>query len=366
MTNDFFTDPALRPIAEKVAADERLSFDDGLTLNNTHDILGLGRLANVVRERINGKEAFYINNRHINHTNICVNECRFCAFKKKEGDDGAYFMDVDTVMKKTHEWDGEHFTEFHIVGGLHPDMPYDYYREIVRRLHDDFPTVHIQAWTAVEINWFAKLTGWSHTTVLEDMKSVGLGSLPGGGAEIFNETVRAKICPDEDKVDSAGWLAVHQAAHRVGVRSNATMLYGHIEKPEHRVDHLIRLREAQDETGGFLTFIPLAFHPMNTEYDRIPFTSGQLDLRMIALSRLMLDNFPHIKAFWIMIGEKIAQMALSFGADDMDGTVVEEKITHAAGAQTAQKMAAQKIERLIREAGRIPVERDTVYNLVGA
>ena len=357
-----FTDKALEKIAEKVDVGERLSFDDGLALEASGDFLGVGALANAVREKKSGNDAFYINNRHINHTNICVNTCRFCAFSRKEGDDGAYAMSIAKVMEDAHKHDGENFSEFHIVGGLHPDFPYSYYVEMIKRLHEDFPGTHLQAYTAVEIAYFAEISGKSVEEVLINLKDAGLGSLPGGGAEIFDDKVRRKICPE--KIDADEWLSVHKTAHKIGMNSNATMLYGHIEKPEHRIDHLIRLREAQDESGGFLTFIPLAFHPKNTEYEKISRSSGVMDLKMIAISRLMLDNFDHIKAFWIMIGESVAQLALSFGADDMDGTVVEEKITHAAGAETAELLAKEKIERLIIEAGRVPVERDTVYNMV--
>ncbi len=355
-------DPKLNRIAEKVAAGERLTFEDGLALDRTSDLLALGELANIVRERINGNSAFYINNRHINHTNVCVNSCRFCAFARKEGDDDAYLMQLDKVLAEAHKYDGEDFSEFHIVGGLHPTEPYEYYVEMIRRLNEDFPGVHIQAFTAVEIAYLADISGQTLEETLIDLKKAGLGSLPGGGAEIFADRVRKKICPE--KINAEEWLEVHGAAHNLGLNSNATMLYGHIETDEERVDHLIRLRELQDKTSGFLTFIPLAFHPANTKYENIPKTSGQMDLRMVAMSRLMLDNFPHIKAFWIMIGEKTAQISLSFGADDMDGTVMEEKITHAAGAETTEKLAKKRIERLIEEAGRDPVERDTVYNLV--
>ena len=357
-------DNNLIPIARKVETGERLSFEDGLILDSTPDLLGLGALANIVREKKNGDNAYYISNRHINHTNVCVNSCKFCAFSTKEDDDDAYTMQVADVMEQAHKYDGENFSEFHIVGGLHPTLGYDYYIEMMRRLNEDFPTVHIQAFTAVEIEYFAEISGKSVRDVLQELKDNGLGSLPGGGAEIFAERVRKKICPE--KIDADTWLTVHKTAHEVGLNSNATMLYGHIETAEDRVDHLIRLREAQDITGGFLTFIPLAFHPQNTGYDTLPRTSGQMDIRMIAMSRLMLDNFPHIKAFWIMIGAKVAQLSLAFGADDLDGTVVEEKITHAAGAVTDQGMAKSQLERLIEEAGRIPVERDTVYNIIGA
>ncbi len=355
-------DPDLRPIAEKVEACERLSFEDGLILDATPDLLGLGSMANVVRERLNGDKTYYITNRHINHTNVCVNSCRFCAFSKKEEEAGAYTMELETVLSEAHKYDGEKFSEFHIVGGLHPALPYSYYVDMIARLSDEFPHVHLQAYTAVEIAYFSKISGMTIRQVLVDLKEAGLGSLPGGGAEIFSSRVRKKICPE--KIDAQTWLKTHKTAHEAGLNTNATMLYGHIEAGEDRVDHLIRLREAQDNTGGFLTFIPLAFHPENTKYEDRPRTSGMMDLRMISMARLLLDNFPHIKAFWIMIGEKLAQISLSFGADDLDGTVVEEKITHAAGAKTDQGMARERLEGLIREAGRTPVQRDTVYNIV--
>ncbi|MFW2331970.1 MAG: aminofutalosine synthase MqnE [Nitrospinota bacterium] len=354
----------LRQIYDKVLNSERLSFEDGITLDESNELLAIGMMANYLREKLHADNAYYINNRHINHTNICVNECKFCAFRKSIDDPEGYLMTIDDVMAKAKEWEGESFSEFHIVGGLHPDLGYDYYRGIISSLHTKYPDIHIQGFTAVEIGWFAKIANISYREVLEDLKSVGLGSLPGGGAEIFNESIRSKICPDIDKVSSEEWLTIHKIAHDVGLRSNATMLYGHIETAADRIDHLIRLRAAQDESGGFMTFIPLAFHPKNTKYDSKNFTSGILDLKMIAISRLMLDNIEHIKAFWIMIGEQTAQVALSFGADDMDGTVVEEKITHAAGATTNEELAVEKLESLISEAGRKAVARDTVYNLV--
>lgn len=364
MRMDIITDRALGPIAEKVLGGQRLSGADGMILEGTSDLHGLGALADHVRRARHGSKAYYIDNRHINPTNICVNRCRFCAFRRSESDPDAYSMSLEDVLSKARQWSGERFSEFHIVGGLHPDHGYEYYRAMIGGLSAEWPDVHLQAFTAVEIAWFANLTGWSYEEVLADLKSVGLGSLPGGGAEIFNETIRAKICPDPDKIDSDGWIAVHQAAHRVGLKSNATMLYGHIESPADRIDHLIRLRSAQDQSGGFMTFIPLAFHPLNTEYSSRGYTSGALDLKMISISRLMLDNFDHIKAFWIMIGEKMAQLSLLYGADDIDGAVVEEKITQAAGGRAGQRIAIERLEALIREAGLEPVERDTVYNTI--
>jgi aminodeoxyfutalosine synthase len=356
-------DKRLDIIKSRVENGRRLSFEDGLYLMNSPDLLAVGRMANIVRERKNGDKAYYIINGHINHTNVCVNRCRFCAFSREEGEEGAYTMSLEEVMRKAEECYSDAISEFHIVGGLHPELPYDYYRDIIARLHDRYPDTHLQVFTAVEIDYLSKISGKTIEETLKELKEAGLGSLPGGGAEIFNEDVRRKICPD--KITGGEWLKVMETAHGLGIRSNATMLYGHIEKPEHRIEHLIKLRELQDRTGGFMAFIPLAFHPLNTAMDRIHFTTGQMDIRILALSRLMLDNFDHIKAFWIMISPEISQLSLSFGVDDVDGTVIEERITNAAGAQSGQAMAVDELERLIREAGRIPVRRDTLYNELG-
>ena len=359
---------SLKKIEEKVNNNQRLSFEDGVALFNSPDLLTIGYLANIVRERKNGDKAYFISNRHINHTNICVNRCRFCAFSKDSGEDGAYTMSVEDVLSSA----GEHsrgVSEFHIVGGLHPDLPFQYYLDMLSSLKNKYPDIHIQGFTAVEIEYLSRMAGLSIKDTLIKLRDAGLGSLPGGGAEVFAERVRKKICPE--KISGEEWLNVHKTAHQIGMRSNATMLYGHIETIEDRVDHLIKLREPQDETGGFMSFIPLAFHPKNTELDSISLspsgvigekTTGNLDLRVLAIARLMLDNFPHIKAFWIMVGPKLAQISLSFGVDDIDGTVVEEKITHSAGAETEQSLTKNELIRMIKEAGRIPVERDTLYN----
>ena len=361
-------DNTLKKIEEKVNNNQRLSFEDGVALFNSPDLLTIGYLANIVRERKNGDKAYFISNRHINHTNICVNRCRFCAFSKDSGEDGAYTMSVEDVLSSA----GEHskgVSEFHIVGGLHPDLPFQYYLDMLNSLKNKYPDVHIQGFTAVEIEYLARMAGLSIKDILIRLREAGLGSLPGGGAEVFAERVRKKICPE--KISGEKWLNVHKTAHQIGMRSNATMLYGHIETVEERVDHLIKLRGLQDETNGFMSFIPLAFHPKNTELDSISLspsgvigekTTGNLDLRVLAIARLMLDNFPHIKAFWIMVGPKLAQISLSFGVDDIDGTVVEEKITHSAGAETEQSLTKNELIRMIKEAGRIPVERDTLYN----
>jgi aminodeoxyfutalosine synthase len=349
-------------IKRKVENGERISSDEGLFLMNTPDILTVGRLADIARRRKNGNRAHYIINSHINHTNLCVNKCRFCAFQKEKGTEGAYTMGLDEVMREAEKGYNPLISEFHVVGGLHPDLPYSYYREMISNLHSAYPQVHLQAFTAVEIDYFAKISGMSLSETLLDLKLAGLGSLPGGGAEIFADPTRTKICPD--KISGDRWLEVMEIAHGVGLRSNATMLYGHIESAEERIDHLVRLRELQDKTGGFMAFIPLAFHPLNTDLGDRCFTSGQLDIRMLAVSRLVLDNFDHIKAFWIMISPAISQLSLFFGADDIDGTVVEEKITNAAGAQSGKALSISQLEDMIREAGMEPVRRDTLYNVL--
>ncbi|MBM4284721.1 MAG: aminofutalosine synthase MqnE [Deltaproteobacteria bacterium] len=359
---DFCTDPRLLPIHDKVLAEERLSFEDGCTLYDTTDLLGLGYLANLVRERRHGHRAYYIYNQHLNYSNVCVNGCRFCAFGKEAGDPLAYEMTLEQVFQKIRERLAEPITEIHIVGGLHPTLPFAYYLDMLRGIKALRPEVHLQAFTAVEIAHLAEMAGLSIAETLAALKEAGLGSLPGGGAEVFSPRIRRMLC--RKKLSAEGWLSVCRTAHRLGLKTNATMLYGHLETVEERVDHLVRLREAQDETGGFVTFIPLAFHPRNTDLPHLQETTGFDDLKNLAAARLMLDNFPHIKAFWIMIGPKIAQLSLSFGADDIDGTVMEERITHMAGAQTAQGMTRGELLHLIRQAGREPVERDTLYNVI--
>ena len=352
----------LRAIEEKVEEGRRLSFEDGLALEESNDILAIGRLANLVRERYNGNFAYYNVNTHINPTNVCVYTCDFCAFRADLNSERAYVMDRDQILARAGQAHDRGATELHIVGGLHHKLPFDYYVDVVKWIHDAYPELHIKAYTAVEIEFFAKISRKPIKEVIQDLVAAGLGSIPGGGAEIFHPEIREEICGA--KASTATWLEVHRTAHNLGLHSNATMLYGHIDKARHRVDHLVRLRELQDETGGFQTFIPLAFHPDNSRMDEIPKPSGLMDLKTMAISRLMLDNFPHIKAYWVMLGIKIAQVALSFGADDLDGTVVHEKIYHDAGAETPQEISVEEIRRLIVEAGRIPVERDTLYHRV--
>jgi aminodeoxyfutalosine synthase len=356
------SDARLSVIREKVEASQRLSFDDGVFLYESADLFTLGELANVVRERKNGNFAYFNINTHLNPTNVCVYRCTFCAFRSDLRGEKGYVMSDEQVLERAAEADRRGATEVHIVGGLHHQLPYDWYLNIIRIIHNAHPRLHLKAYTAVEWDWFARLTGRPTRELLAEFKEAGLGSLPGGGAEIFHPEVRDKIC--EHKADAAEWFRVHREAHELGLRTNATMLYGHIEEARHRVDHLCRLRELQDETGGFQTFIPLAFHPDNTRLAHLPKPSGLLDLKTMAISRLMLDNFQHIKAYWVMLGIKTAQVALSFGADDLDGTVVHEKIYHDAGSDSPQELSVTEIRRLIQEAGRVPVERDTLYNEV--
>jgi len=341
---------------------ERLSFDDAVTLYRSPDILALGWLANHVRERMHGNLTYFNVNRHINPTNVCVAACRLCAFGRKKDAPGAYTMALEEAFASAASGYSEAVTEFHIVGGLHPDLPFQYYLDLISGLKERFPQVHLKALTMVEIAFLAKRAKLTIEETLRQLKNAGLDSLPGGGAEIFHERVRRVIC--DHKIDGDQWLDTARTAHKIGLKSNATMLYGHVENEEDRADHLVRLRELQDETHGFQTFIPLAFHPANTPLQHLFTTTGMLDLKQIAIGRLVLDNFPHVKAYWQMLGPKIAQIALRFGADDIDGTVVEEKIYHDAGATTPQGMTRKELCRLITEAGCVPVERDTLYHSV--
>jgi len=353
----------LEHIWSKVEAGARLTAGDATRLLASNDILALGAMADFARRRIAGDEVYFISNRHINHTNVCRNRCLFCAFSHDEGDADAYTLSVDDVVEKARETLAVGgISEIHIVGGEHPDLPFEYYLEMMRALLELAPGVHIQAFTASEISHFARISGQSVSEVLRQLRDAGLGSLPGGGAEVFSGRVRDMIC--ERKISGQTWLDVHRAAHEVGMKSNATMLYGHVERPEELADHLVRLRELQDDTGGFNAFIPLSFQPANTGLSELPGPSGFDDLRILAAGRLVLDNFRHVKAFWINVGLKLAQVSLAFGVNDLDGTVVEEKISHAAGVDTGQELSKAELVHVIRAAGRVPVERDTLYNVV--
>jgi aminodeoxyfutalosine synthase len=328
----------------------------------SNDLLTMGELAHAVKQRKTSNRVFFNVNCHINLTNVCVSRCKFCAFSCDKEDAVAYQMTIEEVVEKARSAIPVGITELHIVSGLHPDLPFSYYVDIIQTIRKQFSDIHIQAFTAVEIKYFADISGLTIEEVLVRLKQAGLGSLPGGGAEVFSNRVRDDLCPK--KASTEEWLEVMRCAHRMGLRSNATMLYGHIETDEEVIDHLLRLRTLQDETSGFQSFIPLPFHPTNTQLEHLQKPQAYEELKMYAVSRLMLDNFDHIKAFWIMVGLKIAQLSLLFGVDDLDGTVIEERITHAAGADTDTAIPKKNLIRLIQESGKIPVERDTLYNVI--
>jgi aminodeoxyfutalosine synthase len=351
-------------ISDKVNAGERLTYDDGVWLFEQRDVIRLGKLAQMVRRRLHGDKVYFNKNRHINPTNVCAFHCNFCSFARtRDDEEGAYTWMPEQLPDRVRPAVEAGVREFHIVGGLHPTLGFEYYEDVLRILKREFPQIHLKAFTAVEIDFFKDLTGLSHEEVLKRLMAAGLDSLPGGGAEIFHWDVRRKICPEKANMET--WLAVHDTAHRLGLKTNATMLYGHIEKPEHRVHHMVALREQQDRSGGFQVFIPLAFHPEENNLGRKlgrEWTTGVDDIKTLAISRLMLDNFSNIKAYWVMLTPQLAQVALSFGANDMDGTIIEEKIYHEAGAKTSQAMTVEELKAYIRAAGCTPVERDTVYH----
>jgi aminodeoxyfutalosine synthase len=356
-------DLGLGDIADKLDAGERLTLDDGVRLFECPDLLALGWLANREREKRHGGRTYYNFNIRLEATNVCVASCLFCSFARlKPGDPGSYTMSLEQTWDKLRERAHQPLTEIHVVNGLHPDLPFEYYTEMLRGFKRIRPGIHLKCFTAVEIAFFADLYAMTDEQILRELQAAGLDSLPGGGAEIFGERVRRKIC--HDKCGTERYLEIHKTAHRLGMRSNVTMLYGHIETKEERVDHMLRARALQDETGGFQAFIPLAFHPDNNQMRKLPGPSATETLRVHAVSRLVLDNIPHVKAFWIATGVEVAQLALWFGVDDLDGTVQEEKIYHMAGARTPEAMTTSAIRRLIRIAGREPVERDTLYNVV--
>lgn len=347
----------------RIEAKERLDAAQARALLECDDILAIGAMADFARQRSVGDDVFFISNRHINHTNVCRNRCLFCAFSHDEGDADAYTLSIEEVVSKAQEALAKGgISEIHIVGGEHPELPLEYFVGMMRALKELAPDVHIQAFTASEIAHFAQLNGKLVTEVLAELQEAGLGSLPGGGAEVFSGRVRSLIC--ERKISGQEWLDVMRAAHGAGLKSNATLLYGHIETPDELVEHMLRLRELQDETAGFNAFIPLSFQPANTGLSELPGPTGFDDLKVLAVGRLVLDNFRHVKAFWINIGLKLAQVSLAFGVNDLDGTVVEEKISHAAGVDTGQELSRAELVRVIRAAGRVPVERDTLYNVV--
>jgi aminodeoxyfutalosine synthase len=377
----------LERMKDKVLAGERLSKDEAVELFKTDDIFSLGKLASHVAEQKNGKKVFFIRNRHINPTNICVNRCRFCAFSRSKGEEGAFELTIDEIIEKLQPYyldlsnksappfnspltKGGYrgvkgvtggIREVHIVGGLHPDRPFEYYLNMLSAIKKNFPALYIKAFTAVEIDYLSRISGLSLEETLRVLKRHGLDVMPGGGAEIFEGKVRARLCPE--KISGERWLEVMETAHKLGIKTNATMLYGHIETYEDRVDHLLALRALQDRTSGFQAFVPLSYHPKGNDVGG-SFSSGIDDLRTIAVSRMVLDNFDHITAYWIMLGEKISQLSLLFGADDLSGTIIEEKITHSAGALSSESMTPEELSHLITMAGRIPVERDCFYRQV--
>jgi aminodeoxyfutalosine synthase len=354
----------LTPIREKIEAGERLDFEDGLVLMESDDLLALGELADRARRlRGGGDEVYFVQNLYLNQTNVCRVKCKFCAFAVTRKQENAYTYSAEELVEDAvRQRELTRFTEIHMVGGESPHVDFGYYVEIVRQLHEALPDVHLKLFTASEIHHMTKLSGLSHEDVLRTLRNVGLGSLPGGGAEIFADRVRRLVAPGKEHPDY--WFLTHDTAHRLGIPTHCTMLYGHVETYDERVDHLLRLREQQDRTGGFLAFIPLAFHPENTVFERRGWrhTTGADDLKVLAVSRLMLDNIPNVKAYWIMMGLPLAQVALHFGANDVQGTVVREEIFHAAGATTETEQKIPELVRFITSAGRVPVQRDTLYN----
>jgi aminodeoxyfutalosine synthase len=355
----------LGPIRDKVLAGERLTDDDGVRLFQAVDLPALGALANHVREARHGDLAFYNRNVHLNPTNVCVASCKFCSFARLDDQRASegYTMSLDEAVGKVLSRRSLGITEVHIVSGLHPDLPWDYYPELLSRIRTAWPELAIKAFTAIEIHFFAEKFGKSYEQVLRELQVAGMDTMPGGGAEIFAPRVRRKIC--DDKATAEQWLEIHRTAHRLGIKTNSTMLYGHIERLDERVDHMRRLRELQDETGGFQVFIPLAFHPEHNMIGKaFPKPTGYDALRTLAVARLYLDNFDHIKAYWVSLGERLAQAALAFGVDDLDGTVLEERIYHMAGSTVPQALSERTLHELIRAAGRVPAERDSLYRVL--
>lgn len=365
MNFELISDKALLPIAEKVLAGTRLSFEDGVQMFASDDLLTLGRLANYVREKKNGDNTFYTVNRYVNHTNVCIVSCKLCAFAVRPKKEGGWTYSAEEIVEQVRRpIEKEGVTELHIVGGLHPWLKFDYYTGLMTALKNNFPDVHLKAFTMVEIDFLARISKQSIRDTIVTLRDAGLDSCPGGGAEIFAQEIRDEIC--DHKMDASRWLEISRTCHELGIRTNCTMLYGHIERHEHRVDHILRLRELQDQTSGFNCFVPLHFHKENTVYEnQIDEASPVDDLKTIAVSRLLLDNIEHIKAYWIGMGERIAQVALSFGADDLGGTISDERIFKMAGSETdATTMTRQRLEKLIREAGRTPVQTDSLYKAI--
>ena len=360
--DDLIGSAGLADIHDKVLAGQRLSLDDGLRLYACDELPVLGYLANIVRERKSGDTAYYVRNQHINYTNICNKLCKFCSFYVKPKDGRGYVLSPEQVAARVAEYDQAPITEIHMVGGVNPKLPYQYYLDVLRAMKQARPAAHLKAFTMIEIAQIQRIAKKPLEEIFADMKAAGLESLPGGGAEVFSDRVQGDLF--WTKADSEEWLEIAQTAHRAGLPSNATMLYGHIENTEEKVYHLVRLREVQDETGGFLCYIPLSFHPERTELEDLPGPTGCLDLKEIAVGRLMLDNFPHVKTFWIMNTIEISQTALWYGADDIDGTVMDYEITRKSFTETQQRLTQTELLQRIVEAGRQPLERDSLYNIV--
>ncbi len=358
--NITFTDQRLEQIFVKARQGSRLSKEDGICIYETSDLMGVGQIANHVRSQRHGKKAYYIYNQHINYTNICKNRCRFCAYARNENDDDAYAWSMADIEQRLMDRIDEPVDELHIVGGLNENLGFDYYIDLLKTVRRIRPTAAIKAFTCVEIDYLSRLSGLGVEQTISRLKDAGLDMMPGGGAEVLNTRIHDSLFPK--KIDHTRWKQIVKAVHAAGIKTNATMLYGHIETIEERVDHLIALREIQDETAGFSAFIPLAFHSQNTKLSHLPPTTAMDDLKAVAAARLMLDNFDHIKAYWVMIGEPLSQVALSFGADDLDGTIIEERITHTAGARSAKGLTRDQMENMIRKAGFEPVQRDSFYN----
>ena len=355
-----FIDQRLESVYLKVLNNSRLSKEDGIIIYETYDLIGLGQIADRVRRALHGNKAFYIYNQHLNYTNICKNQCLFCAYAKEDKQDGSYAWTAQEIEKKLLDRIDEPINELHIVGGLNQDLPFEYFIDLLKTIKRVRSKATIKAFTCVEIDYLSNLSGLSVEKTIEKLKQAGLEMMPGGGAEVLNLRIHDELFPK--KIGHERWLEIVKSVHKAGIKTNATMLYGHIETIEERVDHLITLREVQDETHGFSAFIPLAFHSENTKLSHLPPTTAVEDLKNIAAAWLMLDNFDHIKAYWVMIGEKLAQVALNFGADDLDGTIIEERVTHSAGAKSAKGLTQDQMEDMIIRAGFEPVERDSFYH----
>lgn len=350
----------MEALLDKVAEGKRVSYDDAIRLWNDEDIFALGEAAHAIRTRKHQNRAFYIRNMHLNYTNVCVYSCSFCAFARRPGEEGSWEWDIQECVHYCREKGLDKLSEVHIVGGVNAKYPYEYYIELVRTIRREFPNAHIKAFTAVELDFISRICRKPVEKLLEDLLAAGLGSLPGGGAEILTDRAWKEVCSGKTPPDK--WLNIHRLAHKMGIRSTCTMLYGHVETAEERIEHLEKIRRLQDETGGFTAFIPLAFHPVNTALEHIPAPTGLLSTRLHALARIYLDNIEHIKAYWIMLGPKVAQTLLRFGVDDIDGTIVRETIVHLAGATSPEGLEESELVHLIKEAGFVPVERDTLYN----